>query len=90
MSDTADLNDLVTYLARTSRLTSAEIARLVDELLAFLEESAEEFIRRRHGELRQEGYLNTEIYSRICDEVARRRFRAPDYTERQIRRIVYG
>jgi hypothetical protein len=90
MSDPFDLNELVVHLALTSRLTSAEAVRLVDEVLAFLDESAEEFIRRRHRELQQEGYANTEIYSRIGDEATRRRFRAPEYTERQIRRIVYG
>jgi hypothetical protein len=90
MSADLELEDLLTYLSRTSRLTSAEIARLVAEVLAFLDESAEEFIRRRHRELQQEGYINAEIFSRISEETARRRFRAPAYTERQIRRIVYG
>ena len=90
MSDPADLGDLVAYLARTSSLTTAQVARLVDEVLAFLDESAEEFIRRRHRELQHEGHPNAEIFSRICEEAARRRFRAPAYTERQIRRIVYG
>jgi hypothetical protein len=91
MSDTAhELEELVTYLARTSRLTDTEVARLVAEVLAFLDESAEAFIRRRHRELQHEGYGNSEIFSRIGVEVACRRFRAPAYTERQIRRIVYG
>jgi hypothetical protein len=90
MSDPADLSDLVGYLARTSNLTTAQITRLVDEVLAFLEESAEEFICRRHRELRHEGHPNAKIFSRICEEVMSRRFRAPAYTERQIRRIIYG
>jgi hypothetical protein len=90
MSDPADLNDLVAYLARTSGLATAQVTRLLDEVLAFLDESAEEFICRRHRELQQEGHPNTKIFSRICEETTRRRFRAPAYTERQIRRIVYG
>ena len=91
MSDTAhELEELVTYLARSSRLTATEINRLVAEVLAFLDESAEEFICRRHRELQHEGYSNSQIFSRIGSEVAGRRFRAPAYTERQIRRIVYG
>jgi hypothetical protein len=90
MSDAVELPDLVAYLARTSRLTNAEIARLVAEVLAFLDESAEEFIRRRHRELQHEGYANAQIFSRLGEETARRRFRAPAYTARQIRRIVYG
>ena len=91
MPDTAyELEELVTYLARTSRLTRTEIARLVAEVLAFLDESAEEFIRRRHRELQHEGYSNSQIFSRIGAETSCRRFRARAYTERQIRRIVYG
>lgn len=90
MSDTLDLKDLIAFLARTSDLTAAQAARLVDEVLAYLDESAEEFIRRRHLELQQEGHPNSKIFSRICEEVTHRRFRSPAYTERQIRRIVYG
>lgn len=90
MSDRVDLSDLVAYLARTSSLTSAQVTRLVDEVLAFLDESAEEFICRRHRELQHEGRPNAEIFSRISEEAIRRRFRAPAYTQRQIRRIIYG
>lgn len=90
MSDRAELDDLIGYLVRTSNLTTAQVGRLVDEVLAFLDESAEEFIRRRHRELQSEGHRNAKIFARIRDEATRRRFRAPAYTERQIRRIVYG
>jgi hypothetical protein len=90
MPDAADLNDLIGYLSRTGRLTSDQAARLIDELVAFFDESAEEFIRRRHLELQQEGHRNSEIFARIREEASRRRFRAPAYTGRQIRRIVYG
>jgi len=90
MSPPADLEELIVYLVRTSRLGRTEVTRLVDEVVAFLDESPEEFICRRHRELQHEGYSNSEIFSRIGAEVARRRFRAPPFTERQIRRIVYG
>jgi len=88
--DAIDLNDLIAYLARTSGLTTAQAIRVVDEVLTYLDESAEEFVCRRHLELQQEGHPNTEIFSRISEEATRRRFRAPAYTQRQIRRIVYG
>jgi len=90
VSDLVDLNDLVTYLTRTSRLSTDQVSRLVDEVVAFLDETAEEFICRRHRELQREGHRNRKIFSRICEEATRRRFRAQTYTERQIRRIVYG
>jgi hypothetical protein len=90
MSDTADFQELVAYLERTSGLTLGQLSRLVEEVLAFLDESAEEFVRRRHRELQQQGHPNSEIFPRIRQEAVHRRFRAPLYTERQIRRIVYG
>jgi hypothetical protein len=90
MSDTADFHELVAYLGRSSGLTLGQLTRLVEDVLAFLDESAEDFVRRRHGELQQQGYPNSEIFPRIRQEAADRRFRAPLYTERQIRRIVYG
>ena len=90
MFDAVDLEDLVAYLARTSDLTAAQAARFVDEVLAYLDESAEEFIRRRHLELQQQGHANSKIFSLIAGELEHRRFRPPDYTERQIRRIIYG
>jgi hypothetical protein len=90
MSDTPDLQPLLAYLGRTSGLTLGQLTRLVEDVLAFFDESAEEFVRRRHGELQQDGEPNAAIFARICQEAARRRFRAPSFSERQIRRIVYG
>ena len=90
MSDAADLEELVAYLVRTSRLDPAQAARLVDEVLAAMDETPEAFIRRRHRALQGEGLSNEAIFARIGAELARRRFRAPAYTARQIRRIIYG
>jgi hypothetical protein len=90
MSDAADLEDLVAYLVRSSRLERPQAARLVDEVLAALDETPEDFIRRRHRALQGEGLSNEGIFQRIGAELARRRFRAPPYTARQIRRIIYG
>lgn len=85
-----DVGELVDYLARSSRLTPQEAARLVHEVLAFMSEMPEDFIRRRHLALQARGLSNRAIYLRITTELAARRFRAPDYSERQIRRIIYG
>jgi hypothetical protein len=90
MSESPDLNTLVAYLGRTSGLPLSQLNRLLEDVLAFLDESAEEFVRRRHRELQQQGEPNSEIFARICEEATRRRFRAPLYSERQIRRIIYG
>jgi hypothetical protein len=90
MPDLDDLRELIDYLARTSRLTSGEAERLVNEVLTFLGETPEAFIRRRHHTLQNEGLANDEIFARLAKELAQRRFTAPAYTARQIRRIIYG
>ena len=90
MLDRSEFEDLVAYLARAGRLTRPEVERLVDEVLAYLDELPEEFVCRRHRSLQAEGLANGEIFRRIAAELPQRRFRAPAYTERQIRRIIYG
>lgn len=90
MSDLSELDDLIAYLVRSTRLSAGEAGRLIDEVLAYLSEQPEDYIRRRHAELQREGRSNPEIFAQLAREVAARRFRAPAYSERQIRRIVYG
>jgi hypothetical protein len=90
MAEPVELDDLVAHLVRASRLTPAEAAKLIDEVLSFLAEQPEEFVRRRHRALQLEGLPNPEIFARLNAELARWRFRAPAYSERQIRRIIYG
>jgi hypothetical protein len=87
---TDEMGELVDYLARSSRLSPQEATRLVQEVLAFMSEVPEDFIRRRHLALQAQGLSNRAIYLRISEELAGRRFRAPEYSERQIRRIIYG
>jgi polyhydroxyalkanoate synthesis regulator phasin len=90
MSDQTELAELVTYLVRSSRLTAPEARRVLDEVLAYMNETAEDFIRRRHLALQSQGHSNADIFTRLAAEIAQRRFRATDYSERQIRRIIYG
>jgi hypothetical protein len=85
-----DLDELVEYLARTSRLDRREARRVVDEVLSFLIEQPEEFIRRRHLALQRQGLSNAAIFTELKAELAHRRFPAPAYTTRQLRRIIYG
>jgi len=87
MSEPTEFEELVAYLVRTSR---PEATRLVGEVLSFLGERPEEFVCRRHQTLQSAGLPNSEIFSRLADELARWRFRAPAYSERQIRRMIYG
>jgi hypothetical protein len=90
MSEPVEFEELVARLARSSRLSERETARLVEEVLAFLDDSVEQFVRRRHHELQREGLRNPQIYRQLAQEVSRRRFRAEPITLRQIRRLVYG
>ena len=90
MLEPAELTDLVAYLVRTTRLSGPEAVRLVDEVLSFLDERPEEFVCRRHRALQDEGLSNSEIFARLSTELARWRFRAPAYSERQLRRMIYG
>ena len=90
MSEPTEFADLLAYLVRTTRLNQAEAARLIDEVLSFLDERPEEFVCRRHRAMQSEGLSNTEIFARLAAELERWRFRAPQYSERQLRRMIYG
>jgi hypothetical protein len=90
MSEPAEFEDLLIYLVRTTRLSRAEAARLVDDVLTFLDEQPEEFVCRRHRALQGEGLSNSDIFVRLAAELDRWRFRAPTYSERQLRRMIYG
>ena len=90
ISTDTELNDLVEYLAKSSRLSASEAQRLIGEVLHFLDELPEDFVRRRHWLLQSQGMSNSEIFAQLANELRARRFRAPEYTERQIRRIIYG
>ena len=57
-AEPTDLDELVEYLARTTRLERGQAERLVDEVLSFLGEQPEQFVRRRHLELQRQGLSN--------------------------------
>jgi len=85
-----DLDDLVSYLARSSKLEPPEARRLINEVLAYLVEQPEAFIRRRHLEMQRAGLANNAIFDQLAAELSRWRFAAPAYSKRQLRRIIYG
>lgn len=90
MSEASDLDDLVAYVARSSGLPPSQARRIVDDVLSYMAESPEAFIRRRHAALLRLGLRNETIYPRIAAELGERRFPARPYSLRQIRRIIYG
>jgi len=82
--------ELARHVAASTGLPEATAARVVADVAAYFGETVEEFVRRRHEELRRRQRKNDEIWPAIAAELAARRFAAPDLTERQLRRIVYG
>jgi len=88
--DSGDHSDLVEHLTRTTGLGPGECARVVADVLAYFDETAEGYVRRRHAALKAAGLVNEEIFRRIAGELRTRRVAAPDLSLRQLRRIVYG
>ena len=89
-SMSGDLDDLVAYVARSGGLDASQARRIVDDVFSYLSESPEAFVRRRHAALLRLGRRNPEIYEIVAAELAERRFPAPDWSIRQIRRVIYG
>jgi hypothetical protein len=82
--------ELVEYLARTCSFSPAEAARVVADVLGFFSEAPEDFVRRRHRELKARGFANDQAFGQIAAEIPQRRYAPPDLSSRQLRRIVYG
>lgn len=82
--------DLVEYLIRTCPFSPAEAARVVADVLGYFSEPPEDFVRRRHRELKALGLTNDLAFAQIAAEIPQRRYAPPEYSLRQLRRIVYG
>jgi hypothetical protein len=82
--------ELIDHLVRTTPLRRGEAARVVLDILAYFDESTEDYVRRRHRELQTRGLANPEIFARITEELPHRAVAPPDLSLRQLRRIVYG
>ncbi|GAA4678622.1 hypothetical protein GCM10023347_36370 [Streptomyces chumphonensis] len=83
-------DDLVDHLTRTTALPRGEAARVVLDVLAYFDETAEDYVRRRHRELQSAGLRNPAIFERIQAELPYRAVAPPELSLRQLRRIVYG
>ena len=82
--------ELVTRIAASTGLSAAEAARVIEDVVAFHAEPVEQYVRRRHAHLKTYGARNAEIFARIAQELPTRVVAAPELSERQLRRIVYG
>ncbi len=84
------MEDLKKYLQVTTNLSDKEINKIIEEINEFYNLSYQEYIKKNHLKLRAEGYKNEEIYEILSEKVKQMRFKAPDLSIRQIRRIIYG
>jgi hypothetical protein len=82
--------ELVARVAMSTGLSPGESARVIADVVAYHREDATTYVRRRHARLQARGLKNDEIFARIRGELAERVVAAPPYTERQLRRLVYG
>ena len=81
--------DLVRHIAASTGLPGATATRVVADVAAYFAETVEDFVRRRHEELKRKQRKNDEIWPQIAAEIAGRRFGVPELSGRQLRRIVY-
>lgn len=82
--------DLIRHIAASTGLPETTATRVVADVTAYFAETVEDFVRRRHEELKRNQLKNDEIWPRIAAEVGARRFGARELSGRQLRRIVYG
>ncbi len=91
MSDTGWIDaELVDRVVATTNLGPREARRVVEDVVDFYAEPVADYVRRRHAQLQAYGARNPEIFARISAELRHRVVAAPDLTERQLRRLVYG
>jgi polyhydroxyalkanoate synthesis regulator phasin len=91
MTDKPDIQPLINHLCQSGDLTLSQARRAVDEVIAYFSELPDDYVRRRHLEIKQEQSLaNPVIFKRIEAELSQLVFAAPLLTQRQIRRIIYG
>ena len=83
-------DELVDHLMRSTPLNRGEALRVIQDVLAYFDETTDDYVRRRHRELQAQGLVNTEIFERIEADLKYRAVAPPELTLRQLRRMVYG
>jgi hypothetical protein len=83
-------DELVDHLTRSTPLSRGETLRVIQEVLAYFDETTEDYVRRRHRELQAQGLVNATIFERIGADLKYRAVAPPELTLRQLRRMVYG
>nr|WP_206443796.1 hypothetical protein [Nocardioides sp. KC13] len=81
---------MIDHLVATTGLPPAEAARVIEDVVAYFDEPVEAYVRRRHAQLKTYGAKNDAIFARLTEELRGRVVAAPQLTERQLRRLIYG
>jgi hypothetical protein len=84
------IDALIAHVFASTGLPAPAATRLVEDVIAYFAEPVDAYVRRRHRELQGRGQRNPAIFAAIHKELPDRVVAAPDLTERQLRRIVYG
>ena len=82
--------DLIRHVVATTGLDEATASRVVADVMAYFGQTAEEYVIKRHQDLRGRNRKNDDIWPLIADELKARRFKSGELSERQLRRMVYG
>jgi hypothetical protein len=82
--------DLIRHVAATTGLDEATASRVVADVMAYFGQTAEEYVIKRHQDLKSRNRKNDDIWPLIADELKARRFKPGELSERQLRRMVYG
>lgn len=90
MTDLEPDPELVRHLCQTLDMPPHRTHNLLNEVLSYYRETAEQYILRRHRELQHAGYSNSQIFQQLPAELNQRRFAVAPFSQRQIRRIIYG
>jgi len=86
-----DLDPLISRVVQSTPLSAAEAERVVLDVIMYMSETPEDFVTRRHSELRNAGGLhNDAIFALLSEELAGRVFKVQAFSARQLRRIIYG
>jgi hypothetical protein len=88
--DDSYAQDLIRHVAASTGLDEATSTRIVADIVAYFGQTVEEYVRQRHEYLKGRNRKNDDIWPLIMKELATRRFRAGELSERQLRRMVYG
>ena len=57
-------DELVDHLMRSTPLSRGEALRVIQDVLAYFDETTDEYVRRRHRELQAQGLVNARSLSR--------------------------